>query len=442
MSRQRRNKTDIDPQELIQKVVNYLQLNHSELVRPWFDQLEIIEISHGHMTIAAKSPAQYYYLHNHCAQEFMEAVQAVTGLLLSLDFVCINEDKVPDSQDTLILNEEFTFDSFVAGPSNNLAYAASIAVANQPGKAYNPLFIYGPVGLGKTHLLQAICHRIRQMHPAKRILYLSCEKFVNDFIAAVESGTLQDFRNRYRHPDVLVIDDVQFLANKDSSQEEFFHTFNSLYQEGKQIILSSDRPPGEIETLTERLVSRFNWGLVAMVDYPTFETRAAIIRKKSRMRGLELSDEVVNFLASMLETNIREIEGTITKLQGIQFLIKQPITKEIAKDAIPKHLLSKQDISLEKVAKIVAEHFNVKITELQSKKRYKSLTLPRQVCMFIARQLTKHSLEEIGGYFGGRDHSTVLHAIRTIEQNLPNDPALKESIETIAKQLGSNIELK
>ncbi len=424
-------------------MLTHLRLEHAELVRHWFDQLRIIDFSNGHMTIAAKNPAQYYYLSQHCSPQFIESAQRATGMLVSIDFVCeseLGEESISHAPE-LTLNDEFTFDTFVAGSSNKLAYAASVAVAREPGKTYNPLFIYGPVGLGKTHLLQAVCHEIRKNCPEKRIIYVSCETFVNDFIEAVEHSSVHNFRKRYRSADILVIDDVQFLANRDSSQEEFFHTFNALYQANKQIILSSDRPPGEIETLTERLISRFSWGLVAMVDYPSFETRVAIIKKKAKLRNIDIPNEVTDFLARALDTNIREIEGVITKLQGLSMLNQEPITMEMAREAIPKHLALKQEPSLDRIAQVVTEHFHVKVTELQSKKRNKSLTVPRQVCMFIARHLTKHSLEEIGGYFGGRDHSTVLHAIKTTHKLIQENNKLRELIETITRELNGSISL-
>jgi len=430
--------------ELWQRMLAHLRLHYSDLVRNWFEDIRIQEFDRGHMIIQPALPAQYHYLANECTTAFVQTAQTITGRLVGVDFARIEipgtqtVTQSPPQEEQLMLNDELTFENFVSGPCNKLAHAASIAVAREPGKRYNPLFIYGSVGLGKTHLLQAICQEVLKNNPDFRIMYLSCETFINSFIESVEKGNVHDFRHRYRNVDMLVIDDVQYLANKDSSQEEFFHTFNTLYQAQKQIILSSDRPPSEIETLTERLISRFSWGLVAGIDRPCLETRMAIISKKSKLKELNIPDEVVAFLAKSIDSNTRELEGAITKLQGLAMLGDGQITMDLARQVIPAHLRVRHDLTIDQIVEAVTSHFNVKVTELQSKRRNKTLALPRQVCMFLARQLTRWSLEEIGGYFGGRDHSTVLHAIKTIQTGVTEDPSLRSAIETIARNLTGN----
>lgn len=425
--------------ELRQRMLAHLRLHHSELVRNWFEDIQIRDFDRGHLTVMTSASSQLHYLQNHCTPAFVQTAQAITGRLVAVDFVHNEQTPAPvrtvAAEEELMLNDDFTFETFVSGPCNKLAHAASVAVAREPGKRYNPLFIYGSVGLGKTHLLQAICNEVKQNAPGLRIMYLSCETFINAFIESVEHGNVHDFRHRYRNVDLLVIDDVQFLANKDSSQEEFFHTFNTLYQAQHQIILSSDRPPSEIETLTERLISRFSWGLVAGIDRPCLETRMAIIKKKARQKGLAIPEEVVGFLARSIDSNTRELEGAITKLQGLAMLGDGVITMELARQVIPAHLLVRHELTMEQIAEAVTSHFNVKLTELQSKRRNKTLALPRQICMFLARQLTRWSLEEIGGYFGGRDHSTVLHATKTVTTLLNKDVALRNTVEGIARTL-------
>lgn len=427
-----------------QEMLAFLRLNHSDLTRSWLEDLRITGFDRGHLTIGVETPAQHAYLQNHCADALAQAAQAATGRLIAVTFDKPSAPTAPRTvypyDEQLMLNDEYSFENFVCGPCNKLANAASLAVARNPGKSYNPLFLHGSVGLGKTHLLQAVYHEIKKRSPDAAILYISCETFINHFIEAVEMGSLHEFRHRYRNVDALLIDDVQFLAKKDSSQEEFFHTFNTLYQAQKQIVLSSDRPPSEIETLTERLISRFGWGLVSGIDRPCYETRMAIVRKKAKMKNLELPEDVTSFLARSIESNTRELEGAITKLQGLAVLEDREITLELARQVVPTGQHNLVELSIDQIVEAVIGQFNVKLTELQSKKRNKTLALPRQVCMFLARRLTRRSLEEIGGYFGGRDHSTVLHATKTIRKLLDTDPALRTTVENIARSLtGSSL---
>jgi chromosomal replication initiator protein len=334
------------------------------------------------------------------------------------------------------LNSNYTFENFVVGPSNRLAQAAAKAVVESPGYAFNPLFIHGSVGLGKTHLMQAIAHEVLARLPNVRVLYLSCETFTNHFIMAVERGDLEDFRNRYRHMDFLVIDDIHQLANKERTQEEFFHTFNTLYNAGKQIILTSDSPPKEIPTLGERLVSRFKWGLVTCMESPHFETRVAIMKKKAALHGYEFPPEVIQYLAEKIQTNVREMEGAIVKIIAYASLTGERITLTLAKEAT-RDVADPQavQVTMDDIIRLVTGTYNVRLSDLQSKKRSKSVSLPRQICMYIARKMTRHSLEEIGGYFGGRDHTTVMYSEERVARLADSDPAFRSALENLMLDL-------
>jgi chromosomal replication initiator protein len=334
------------------------------------------------------------------------------------------------------LNPKYTFENFVVGPCNRFAHAAAVGAAEAPGKSYNPFFLHGSVGLGKTHLLQSLCFALLERNPKTRILYLSCETFVNHFISALENGDLQKFRNKYRNVDVLVVDDIHVLANKDRTQEEFFHTFNTLYQSGKQIVLSSDSPPKDIPTLQERLVSRFKWGLVTEIEPPCYETRMAILKRKSRERGREIPDDVACLLAQRIDSNIRELEGAVTKLIGFAGVSCQPVSCELAREALRDIFETRKGLpSMEDILTLVCEHFEVKISELQSKKRTNAIAYPRQIAMYLARQITRHSLEEIGGFFGGRDHSTVIYAIEKVGLLIAEDSEARGVVEGFLARL-------
>ncbi|MBI4230020.1 MAG: chromosomal replication initiator protein DnaA [Planctomycetes bacterium] len=338
----------------------------------------------------------------------------------------------------LPLNPSYTFDHFVVGPSNRLAHAAALAVAEAPAQAYNPLFLHGAVGLGKTHLLQAICHHMLARAPRTDILYLSCETFVNSFIGALKSGSLDAFRRRHRTVGVLLVDDIHFLANKESTQEEFFHTFNELFDANRQIILSSDSSPMDIPTIEDRLVSRFKWGLVARIDKPNLETRVAILKQKAELRGSEIPDEVLAFVAKAVDTNIRELEGAVTKLIGSATLTARRINLALAREIFSDLLIEKRrHITIEDIQGAITARYSVKLSDLQSKRRSKSVTLPRQVCMFLARSLTDYSLEEIGGYFGGRDHTTVMYACDQIGGRVKRDAEFARMVEETTVQLRS-----
>ena len=430
-------------QSVWKETLAYLGKFHSAHLRQWFDELVPVELSGGILTVRTSTIIQQQYLANKCREVFTEAAQAVTGALVTVNFVSPANAggggglaRFGDHDGDVVLSPDYVFDNFVTGPCNRLANAACVAVSERPGKAYNPLFIHGGCGLGKTHLLQATCQEILRRAPDSRILYLSCDTFINHFMECVESGDMSEFRYRYRHLDVLVIDDIHFLGRRDRTQEEFFHTFNTLFQSGRQIILSSDAPPNEIPDLEDRLVSRFNSGLVARVDRPCYETRIAIVAKKAKLRGITLPQDVIGYIARKIETNTRELEGAITKIQGHAMLNGGKYDLDLARialgDIVPP---SERTVTIQQIIDQVTRFYNVRLADLQSKKRHKSIALPRQVCMYFARQKTRYSLEEIGGYFGGRDHTTVLHAIRTITDDRAADTTFAAHIDRIEQSL-------
>jgi chromosomal replication initiator protein len=336
------------------------------------------------------------------------------------------------------LNPKFTFEYFVVGPCNRFAHAAALGVAENPAKAYNPLFIHGAVGLGKTHLLQAICHTILNRSPELKLVYLSCEGFVNAYITAVKSGGYETFRHKYRSADVLVIDDIHFLGmgEKQASQEEFFHTFNALHNAQKQIVISSDSPPRDIPTLEERLVSRFKWGLVAPLDPPSFETRVAILRNKAEANKIAVPDEIVNLIATSIDTNIRDLEGAMIKVTSLAQLTQRSIDMELTQEAL-KDLVGYKPLrfTINDIQEIVSRFFNVSIQELQSKKRAKSIALARQIGIYLARTLTGHSLEELGAGFGGKDHTTIMYAVEKIKKRVQKDRQFKDIINRLVDEL-------
>ncbi len=338
--------------------------------------------------------------------------------------------------DGLVLNPDYGFDGFIVGPGNRLAHAAALAVASNPGRHYNPFFVHGDVGLGKTHLLQAICLAIRAQRPEAVIYYTSCEGFMTQFMDAVAAGAMHLFRHKFRHVDVLVIDDVHFLAKRDRTQEEFFHTFNSLYQSHKQIVLSSDAPPEEIPDLEERLVSRFKWGLVTEISPPDFETRVQILKNKARLRGFELSEPVAQRIAQRIDTNIRELEGAVIKLQMMATMDKREIDLDLVKTALGEPPTNEEPtVQIPTIIEAVADFFGVKMVDMQSKRRQRSVALPRQLCMYLARRNTRFSLEEIGGYFGGRDHTTVMHAVKIVQQRCTTDSEFGQQVQSLESRL-------
>lgn len=336
------------------------------------------------------------------------------------------------------LNPKYRFDNFIIGNSNRFAHAASLAVAEAPSTAYNPLFLYGGVGLGKTHLMHAIGHYILDNNPDTYVLYVTSEKFTNDLINSIKDGKNEEFRNTYRKADVLLVDDIQFIAGKESTQEEFFHTFNALHEANKQIIVSSDNPPSEIPTLEDRLRSRFEWGLIADIQPPDYETRTAILRKKAEAENYNVPDDVIAYIAQNIQSNIRKLEGALIRIYAYASLTnKKEVTLELAQEAL-KHLISNnKKITLKDIKEVVANYYNISVDDLISKNKSKNIAYPRQIAMYIARKLTDHSLPKIGDEFGGRDHSTVLHAFNKVEKDMEDSQEIKKNIDDLISMLNN-----
>ncbi len=337
------------------------------------------------------------------------------------------------------LNPKFTFEEFVMGPSNSFAHAAALAVAQSPGRAYNPLFIYGQTGLGKTHLMHAVGHRAMQSSTATSVAYVTSETLLNEFVESIRGQTTTDFRNKYRSVDVLLVDDIHFLAGKERIQDEFFHTFNALYDARKQIIMTSDRPANEITGLEQRLVSRFEWGLVTELEKPDFETRLAILRYKQTHAKVHLPDDLLNFIAENVKSNVRSLEGALLRALSYTSLHSQPLTLEsiryLLKDLLDKE--NKKDLSFDEIQRAVAEHYDLRLTDMSSKRRPRSVAQPRQIAMYLCRRLTKASLPDIANAFG-KTHATVVHACNIIHDRLDVDEKLRDSMRVIARKLGQD----
>ncbi|MSR29489.1 MAG: chromosomal replication initiator protein DnaA [Phycisphaerales bacterium] len=438
------------------QINGFLRKNHPEVCRHWFDDIEPIGVDTGVLKLLVTEPIRRQYLQRSCSPQFTEAAQAVTGQLLAVQFVGESDTlttternqsgtvrvHIPaEFEEQLVLSPDYTFDSFVVGPGNRLAHAAAVAVSMNLGRAYNPFFVHGGVGLGKTHLLQAISQGVIRRSPSSRVAYLSCHTFMELFLESVKLGRMREFRHRFRTVDLLVIDDVHFLSKRDQTQEEFFHTFNALYQSGKQIVLSSDASPNEIPDLEERLVSRFNSGLVTRVDRPCFETRISILRTKANLLNLTIPDEVPAYIAAKIDSNIRDLEGALSKVRGYAMAHCLEITLDSAKAALTDEIAGlkrSNQPTIQVIIDAVTAYYDIKLSDLLSKRRHKSIALPRQVCMWLARKYTRYSLEEIGGYFGGRDHTTVLHAVRTIGSRRESDPDVSQAVERIEGSFARN----
>ncbi|SDJ55799.1 chromosomal replication initiator protein DnaA [Salimicrobium halophilum] len=419
----------------------------------WLKATKAHSLDEDTLTIIAPNEFARDWLENQYQTLIKETLVEVTGSELKTKFIIPEtkeeslEDvklssKVPDTKDgeespTSMLNSKYTFDTFVIGSGNRFAHAASLAVAEAPAKAYNPLFIYGGVGLGKTHLMHAIGHYVLDHNPNAKVVYITSEKFTNEFINSIRDNKAVNFRNKYRNVDVLLIDDIQFLAGKEQTQEEFFHTFNTLHEESKQIVISSDRPPKEIPTLEDRLRSRFEWGLITDITPPDLETRIAILRKKAKAEGLDIPNEVMLYIANQIDTNIRELEGALIRVVAYSSLINRDINASLAAEAL-KDIIPNQKpkvITIEDIQEAVAERFNIRLEDFPAKKRTKSVAFPRQIAMYLSRELTDFSLPKIGEEFGGRDHTTVIHAHEKITNMLDKDQQLQQELDEIREQL-------
>jgi len=409
-------------------------------VRKWFDELVLVQFDGGLLEIGCPDEASAQFLQDNCLAGFTQSAQNITGHLVSVKFSVsrsqLSETYDDLSQGSLKLHPNYTFENFIVGPCNRLAQASCLAVSQSPGEAYNPLFLYGNDGLGKTHLLHAVCHRIREKLLNASILFLSCEEFVNRFIRAIEQGKLDDFQRRMRTVDILIIDDIQFLQEREQSQEEFFHTFNALYNNQKQIMLAANCAPGELPSLEEALINRFKWGLVARLDAPGYETRTAIVQKKAHLRGLSISEEIAGYIARKVKSNVRELEGALTIIYATAKASDSQITLELAQQALgDKDVIDERHISIIEISNAVTKYFDVRLADLQSKNRSQNIALPRQICMYLARNLTIHSLEEIGGYFGRYDQATVLDASDWIDNLRQTEPKMNSLIQEVTKQI-------
>lgn len=425
----------------------------------WIAPLTVYEVTDDTVYILVKLRASLEHIEEKYLLPFKVCIAEVTGYEYEVSFVTDDHVVIQEKKDTAVkkqqsnaifeqanLNPKYTFDTFVVGSNNNFAHAASLAVADSPGEIYNPLFLYGGVGLGKTHLMHSIAHFILEKDPTKKVLYVTSETFTNELIDALKIGkngnelAMTTFREKYRNNDVLLIDDIQFIIGKESTQEEFFHTFNHLHVSGKQIIISSDKPPKDIETLEARLRTRFEWGLIADISSPDYETRMAILRKKEELDGLEryhIPDEVMQYIANNITSNIRELEGSLNKLIALANLENKPIDIPLAAEAL-KDMISPnntREITPELIIEVVSDHFNVPAAELKGKKRNAEIVLPRQIVMYLCRKMTDTPLKTIGLILGGKDHASVSHGVKKIEHDIKLDEALNNTVNIIKKKL-------
>lgn len=446
---------ETDLKELWEKTLNIIKGELTEVsFNTWIKSCEPLYISANTIKISVPNSFTQDILEKRYKDLVINSIEAACSKTYNLEFLIASEiheseekEKKETTKDNIAvtvndemsstLNPKYTFDSFVIGNSNRFAHAASLAVAESPAKAYNPLFIYGGVGLGKTHLMHAIGHYILQNNPNAKVVYVSSEKFTNELINAIKDDKNEEFRTKYRSVDILLIDDIQFIAGKERTQEEFFHTFNALHEANKQIILSSDRPPKEIPTLEDRLRSRFEWGLIADIQAPDFETRMAILKKKADVENLNIPNEVMVYIATKIKSNIRELEGALIRIVAYSSLTNREITVDLATEALKDIISNKQNksITIDLIQDVVATYFNLRVEDLKSQRRTRNVAYPRQIAMYLSRKLTDMSLPKIGEEFGGRDHTTVIHAYEKISETLNNDESLEHTINDITKKL-------
>jgi chromosomal replication initiator protein len=435
-----------DASKILQGMLN------PELFSRWFAPIHPISLANDVLVLGVANEFYQIWLQDNFLSLIREALHRCSEHPVQVKFVVAHGLKDPAAPAArshnpkqpaarpaldLKLNPRYTFDAFVVGPNNNFAHAAATAVAQSPAKAYNPLFVYGGVGLGKTHLMQAVGHCVAGKAKHCKVTYITCEQFTNDFIQAIQNSAMSRFRKKYRSADLLLIDDIQFLAGKERMQEEFFHTFNTLFDAHKQIVLSSDRPAAEIANLENRLVSRFEWGLVTELQPPALETRIAILQKKAEALNVKLSEPVIQFIAEKIRTNIRRLEGALVRVASYASLTGKDITPDslelILRDAL--HEEARRSVTIDAIQKKVAEHFDIRLADMTSRRRPQNIAFPRQVAMYLSRVLTDRSLLDIGESFGGRDHGTVLHACRLLESRLAKDARLRQTVSYIEQSL-------
>lgn len=424
----------------------------------WFSDTELLNITNNKFIIGCSNSLILDTINLRYLDNLKKIIESITQNSFSIELILkenfknelnenVNVSKKSSSKNTTMkiennttLNTKYTFESFVVGNSNRFAHAASLAVAESPSKAYNPLFIYGGVGLGKTHLMHAIGRMIQNNDKNSKVVYVTSEKFINELISAIKDDKNTEFRNKYRNIDVLLIDDVQFIAGKERTQEEFFHTFNTLHESNKQIILSSDRPPKEIKTLEERLCSRFEWGLIADIQPPDYETRIAILRKKADVDSLNIPNEVLIYIATKIKSNIRELEGALLRVVAYTNLTNSNVTLELAKEALKDLINTKNSktITIEYIQETISNYFDLSIETLKSQRRTQNIAFPRQIAMYLCRKLTDTSLPKIGESFGGRDHTTVIHAYEKILNKIESDQEFSNTIQELSNKILNN----
>lgn len=415
----------------------------------WIDSAQVLTVSNQMITIQVPTTLHKEYWENHLATRIVEYIYEYAGQEITPRFITKDEQEQQDQEEEIIeipsvptisrsseLNSKYTFDTFVIGKGNQMAHAAALVVSEEPGTIYNPLFFYGGVGLGKTHLMHAIGHQYLSINPDKNVKYVSSETFANDFIMSIQNRTQEEFRQKYRTVDLLLVDDIQFFADKEGTQEEFFHTFNALYDERKQIVLTSDRLPNEIPKLQERLVSRFAWGLSVDITPPDLETRIAILRKKADAERLEIPNDTLSYIAGQIDSNIRELEGALVRVQAFATMQNREITTSLAADALKSMIKGlDKEVTIGKIQQDVARYYHITVEDLKGKRRVKAIVTPRQIAMYLARELTDASFPKIGSEFGGKDHTTVLHAHEKITKVIEEDAKMKREIEEIKDRL-------
>ena len=439
----------IEKEELIAKIKELLQPEVTKIsYDTWIMPLDIRSIDGNHIVFTANSEFQKDFIENKYKSLIFNTLRYITNKDWTFSVVDLTKEEKDDSKDIIsntsnsspaeiemnksTLNPKYTFETFVVGNNNRFAHAAALAVGNEPAKSYNPLYLYGGVGLGKTHLMHAIGNRILENNPNANILYVTSEKFTNQLINAIKDNKNEFFRNKYRNIDVLLIDDIQFIAGKERVQEEFFHTFNSLYEDGKQIIISSDTPPRDIPFLEDRLKSRFEWGLLADISVPDYETRLAILRKKAQDESIIIDDIILSNIANKIDSNIRELEGVFNKIVARASLTHSPITIELAEKIINEFKYENEKvISCDFIKETIAKYFSINKDDLSSNKRSNDIAFPRQIAMFICREIANMSYPQIGEDFGGRDHSTVMHACRKIEKEVKEKTNTKLIVDSV-----------
>ena len=444
------------------EIIEHLRVEHELLnvsFNTWIKPLKVYDVIDDTAYILVNKDSSVEYIDKKYRLPLMVCIAEITGKEYEIQFVSEDDDKLNEIHNASIdngqkkktkslaekagLNPKYTFDTFVVGGNNNFAHAASLAVAESPGEVYNPLFLYGGVGLGKTHLMHSIAHFIQTNNPSMKVLYVSSEIFTNELIDSIRNGnnsSMNKFRDKYRNIDVLLIDDIQFIIGKESTQEEFFHTFNELHMAKKAIIISSDKPPKDMETLEERIRSRFEWGLITDIGSPDYETRMAILRRKKDMDDFELDDEILDYIATNIKSNIRELEGALNKLLAYSNLEHKQITMEVAIEEL-QNIISPdkpKEITPQLIIDVVCEHFGITLDQIKSKSRSNDIAKPRQIAMYLSKNMTDASLDSIGSLLGGRDHSTIIHGINKITDEYESNENIHNSIDTIKKKINPN----